>query len=45
VANPAARGEVFSDADAPVVHRALKVDAFPESWKSYLRDRLPKVNA
>jgi MOSC domain-containing protein YiiM len=45
VANPAARGEAFSDADAVVVHRALQVDAFPESWKSYLRDRLPKVNA
>jgi MOSC domain-containing protein YiiM len=44
VVNPAARGEVFSDADTAVVHRALKVDAFPESWKSYLRDRLPKVN-
>ena len=42
VANPAARGEAFSDADAAVVHRALQVDAFPESWKSYLRDRLPK---
>jgi MOSC domain-containing protein YiiM len=45
VANPAAHGEAFSDADAAVVLRALRVDAFPESWKSYLRDRLPKVNA
>ena len=45
VANPAARGEAFSDADAAVVHRALQVAAFPESWKSYLRDRLPKVSA
>lgn len=44
VANPAARGETFGDGDAAVVHRALQVDAFPESWKSYLRDRLPKVN-
>ena len=45
VANPAAHGETFSDQDAAVVHRALQVAAFPESWKSYLRDRLPKVNA
>jgi len=45
VANPAARGETFSGDDAAVVHRALQVDAFPESWKSYFRDRLPKVNA
>ena len=37
--------KTFSDADAAVVHRALKISAFPESWKSYLRDRLPKVNA
>jgi len=45
VANPGVRGEAFSDNDAAVVHRALQVDALPESWKSYLRDRLPKVNA
>ena len=45
VANPAARGETFRGDDAAVVHRALQVDAFPESWKSYFRDRLPKVNA
>jgi MOSC domain-containing protein YiiM len=45
VTKPAARGETFGDHDAAVVHRALKVDAFPESWKSYLRGRLPKVNA
>jgi len=37
--------KTFSDADAAVVHRALQVSSFPESWKSYLRDRLPKVNA
>lgn len=43
--NPAAKEKTFSDADAAVVHRALQVGAFPESWKSYLRDRLPKVNA
>ena len=45
VANPAAHGETFRDADAAVVHRALQVDGFPQNWKSYLRDRLPKVNA
>jgi MOSC domain-containing protein YiiM len=45
VANPATRGETFSEQDAAVVHRALQVAVFPESWKSYLRDRLPKVNA
>jgi MOSC domain-containing protein YiiM len=44
VANPAARGEAFDDNDAAIVHRSVQVDAFPESWKSYLRDRLPKVN-
>ena len=43
VANPAAHGETFHDDDAVVVHCALKVDAFPESWKSYFRERLPKV--
>ena len=44
-ANPAATDRTFGDADAAVVQRALQVAAFPESWKSYLRDRLPKVNA
>lgn len=44
-ANPTAKEKTFSDADATVIHRALQVGAFPESWKSYLRDRLPKVNA
>jgi MOSC domain-containing protein YiiM len=52
VAKPSAQGEAsaaatdktFGPADAAVVHRALQVDAFPESWKSHLRDRLPKVN-
>lgn len=44
-ANRAAHTKTFSDADAAVVHRALRVSAFPESWKSYLRDRLPKVSA
>ena len=42
-ANPGATDKTFSD--AAVVHRALQVAAFPESWKSYLRERLPKVNA
>lgn len=41
-AKPAPTDKPFSDADAAVVHRALQVAAFPESWKSYLRDRLPK---
>ncbi len=45
VANRGARGESFSGNDAAIVHRALQVDALPGSWKSYLRDRLPKVNA
>src|SRR5215813_15133665 len=45
VANPGSRGEAFDDADAAIVHRALQVAAFPETWKSYFRDRLPKVNA
>jgi len=44
-ANAAPTDRTFSDSDAAVVHRALQVAAFPESWKSYLRDRLPKVNA
>lgn len=44
VANPAARGETFNEADAAVVHRALCVAGFPESWKSYLRERLPSVS-
>lgn len=43
--NAASRSKTFDDADAAVVHRALQVAALPESWKSYLRDRLPKVNA
>src|SRR5262249_35990263 len=43
-ANPAATDKTFGPHDAAVVQRALQVDAFPESWKSYFRDRLPKVN-
>jgi MOSC domain-containing protein YiiM len=43
-ANPAATDKAFNDHDAAVVLRALQVDAFPESWKSYLRDRFLKVN-
>src|SRR5215467_5484137 len=40
----AAPDKTFGTADAYVVHRALQVDSFPESWKSWLRDRLPRVN-
>ena len=40
-ANPAVTNKTFSAVDAAVVHRALQVKALPESWKSYLRDRLP----
>lgn len=43
-ANPAASDKTLSEADTTVIHRALQVAAFPESWKSYLRERLPKVN-
>jgi len=42
-ANTAAMDKTFGPADAAVVHRALQVEAFPESWKSYLRNCLPKV--
>ncbi len=53
VAKPSAHGEAgaaatyrtFRPTDAAVIHRALQVEAFPESWKSWLRDRLPKMNA
>ena len=53
VAKPAAQGaasaavsdSTFGLADSAVIHRALQVDAFPESWKSWLRDRLSNVNA
>ena len=53
VAKPSAQGEApaaptdktFGPTDASVVHRALQVATFPESWKSWLRDRLPKVIA
>lgn len=41
----AATDKTYSDADAAVVHRALQLSALPESWKSYLRERLPKVSA
>ena len=44
VVNPAARGETFNGDDAAAVQRALQVDAFPESWKSYLRERLRQVS-
>lgn len=41
----ATRHSPLSFQDAAVVHRALQVAALPESWKSYLRERLPKVSA
>jgi MOSC domain-containing protein YiiM len=33
----------FSAADVDSVERALRVDALPESWKRYFRDRLAKM--
>jgi MOSC domain-containing protein YiiM len=45
VASPGERGETFSAADAAVVRRALQVSALPESWKTYLRERLTRVSA
>jgi hypothetical protein len=33
----------FSDADITSMQRALKVQALPESWKSYFRERLHKA--
>jgi MOSC domain-containing protein YiiM len=44
VANPLAHGKTFSDDDTAVVLRALRVASFPESWKSYFRDRLQKTS-
>lgn len=35
----------FTDDDAAVLQRALRVDAFPESWKSYLRARFAEAHA
>lgn len=43
VAKPLAHGKTFSDDDTAVVLRALQVGSFPESWKSYFRDRLQKT--
>lgn len=39
-----ATDNIFNDADAAVVHRALQVAVLPENWKSYLRDRLPRAS-
>jgi MOSC domain-containing protein YiiM len=35
----------YGDADVASVRRALRVAAFPESWKEYFRERLAKTNA
>jgi MOSC domain-containing protein YiiM len=35
----------FTDDDAAVLQRALRVEAFPESWKSYLRVRFAEAHA
>ena len=34
----------YGDSDVASVRRALRVDAFPESWKEYFRERLEKMN-
>jgi MOSC domain-containing protein YiiM len=34
----------YGDADVAPVRRALRVAAFPESWKAYFRERLGKMN-
>jgi len=34
----------YSDDDVASVERALQVEAFPESWKAYLRERVQKAN-
>ncbi len=34
----------YGDDDVASVRRAMRVAAFPESWKSYLRERLQKMN-
>ena len=33
----------YSDEDVASVQRALQVDALPESWKDYFRQRLPQI--
>jgi len=33
----------YSDADVAWVQRALRVEAFPESWKEYFRQRLEQI--
>jgi MOSC domain-containing protein YiiM len=34
----------YGDAEAASVERALEVDALPESWKGYLRERVQRMN-
>jgi MOSC domain-containing protein YiiM len=34
----------YGDDDVASVRRALRVAAFPESWKRYFRERLQKAN-
>ncbi len=34
----------YGDAELESVERALRVDALPESWKDYFRERLEKMN-
>jgi len=35
----------FSSADVDLLHRALTVEALPESWKEYFRERLENAGA
>jgi len=35
----------YGDVDVAWVRRALRVEAFPESWKQYFRERLEKIPA
>lgn len=32
----------YKDTDVEVVHRALQIEAFPESWKEHFQERLPR---
>lgn len=34
----------YGDSDVDSVRRALRVEAFPEDWKEYFRERLEKMN-
>jgi MOSC domain-containing protein YiiM len=33
--------KIYNTDDVSLIHRALKVSAFPESWKEWFRERLP----